>query len=327
MANPILTEFKRYAKWGATNFMALFNVKAYDEVTQEGIQDHLHDIRNKTGTAIGGLENKTLEMENEIRLLKAKGIFRGTFQDVSDILSLPHPKSGDYALLESGVTGNEIYEQYIWDGEWDRAGKTSTPLVLDYASQQEATDGAVNDKIMTPLRSKQAMDVELDKKENKFSKNSAFNKSFSHAINSTSKVLVASAYAVRLAYNKGAEALTKANSNTKQIENLSIEKVLFDTTLKTTGVTKNLIESYSNYKYLEIYGAFSGSLGSVSSRATKIMRKIRVADINNVEYEYNLGSTGEEFNFSFPSNATIRMDSNSASGTNNGIYKIIGRNI
>ncbi|MGB6128399.1 MAG: hypothetical protein WBG30_06580, partial [Psychrilyobacter sp.] len=43
-----------------------------------------------------------------------------------------------------------------------------------------------------------------------FTKKTAFNRSFSHVISSTSKVLVASAYAVKIAYDKGAAALSKA---------------------------------------------------------------------------------------------------------------------
>ena len=49
-------------------------------------------------------------------------------------------------------------------------------------------------------------------KENKFDKKDGFNRSFSHAISSTSKILVASAYAVKLAYDKGVTALSRANS-------------------------------------------------------------------------------------------------------------------
>ncbi|WP_028856942.1 hypothetical protein [Psychrilyobacter atlanticus] len=45
-----------------------------------------------------------------------------------------------------------------------------------------------------------------------FTKKDAFNRSFSHVISSTSKILVASAYAVKIAYDKGAAALTKATS-------------------------------------------------------------------------------------------------------------------
>jgi len=45
-----------------------------------------------------------------------------------------------------------------------------------------------------------------------FAKKTAFNRSFSHVISSTSKVLVASAYAVKIAYDKGAAALSKATT-------------------------------------------------------------------------------------------------------------------
>jgi len=51
----------------------------------------------------------------------------------------------------------------------------------------------------------------LATKENKFTKNDAFNRSFSHVISSTSKILVASAYAVKTAYDKGVTALSRAN--------------------------------------------------------------------------------------------------------------------
>ncbi|MGB6129126.1 MAG: hypothetical protein WBG30_10275, partial [Psychrilyobacter sp.] len=56
-------------------------------------------------------------------------------------------------------------------------------------------------------------------KEPKFTKKDAFNRSFSHVINSTSKILVASAYAVKIAYDKAVEAVGFTNTNKSAIKN------------------------------------------------------------------------------------------------------------
>lgn len=76
-------------------------------------------------------------------------------------------------------------------------------------------------------------------KETKFNKKSGFNLDITHLINSTSKILLASAYAVKLAYDKGIEALGLANTNKNAIQN-NIEQIenLFGFTTK--NLEKNL---------------------------------------------------------------------------------------
>lgn len=72
-------------------------------------------------------------------------------------------------------------------------------------------------------------------KENKFTKNSGFNLAISPVINSTSKILVASAYAVKLAFDKGLEALVLANTNKNAILNNQEQiEILFEKN-KNTG--------------------------------------------------------------------------------------------
>lgn len=162
MANPILTEFKKYAKWGATNFMSKFNILAYDNSTREGIQSFLYDFRMKVGTAINSIEIVLNAIKDEIRLLKAKGVYRGNYRTEAEILALPNPKLGDMATLETGIT-TKVYQEYIWDQQWHKAGQVGAIMSLDYASKQEATTGTANDKIMTPLRTKQAVSNKLEK--------------------------------------------------------------------------------------------------------------------------------------------------------------------
>lgn len=95
-------------------------------------------------------------------------------------------------------------------------------------------------------------------KETKFNKKSGFNLDITHLINSTSKILVASAYAVKLAFDKGLEALGLANTNknaiqnnTEQIENFSFENfdetVLFDGSSTSKGII-TLLDDWNNYK-------------------------------------------------------------------------------
>ncbi|MCS5421239.1 MULTISPECIES: hypothetical protein [Psychrilyobacter] len=82
-------------------------------------------------------------------------------------------------------------------------------------------------------------------KEPKFNKNSGFNLVISHVINSTSKILVASAYAVKLAFDKGKEALgltvinkNQIQNNQEQIESLSLK--VYDMAIPKSGFTSTV---------------------------------------------------------------------------------------
>jgi hypothetical protein len=110
-------------------------------------------------------------------------------------------------------------------------------------------------------------------KETKFNKKSGFNLDLTHLINSTSKILVASAYAVKLAFDKGLEALGLANTNknaiqnnTEQIESLSTSRaksktvvflnagilkegfLLVDADVKTIDIAENDATGYTPTK-------------------------------------------------------------------------------
>lgn len=90
-------------------------------------------------------------------------------------------------------------------------------------------------------------------KEPKFTKKGGFNLGISHLINSTSKILVASAYAVKLAYDKGMEALGLTVINKNQIQNNQeqIESLLTETAVlsisKTLVIGDNSIVDLSSF--------------------------------------------------------------------------------
>ncbi|WP_028857471.1 tail fiber protein [Psychrilyobacter atlanticus] len=88
-------------------------------------------------------------------------------------------------------------------------------------------DAAQNSANSAQTKANQAYTL-ANEKEPKFSKKTGWNLDISHLINSSSKTLVASALAVKIAYDKALEALGLANTNknaiqnnTEQIENLT----------------------------------------------------------------------------------------------------------
>ena len=107
--------------------------------------------------------------------------------------------------------------------------------------------------------------VLADGKEPRFNKKTGFNLDITDLVSSTSKILLASAYAVKLAYDKGVEALGLANTNkiaiqdsTEQIYNLSTENfdetVLFDGSSTSKGIIE-LIDDWDNYKEILFVGS------------------------------------------------------------------------
>jgi len=92
-------------------------------------------------------------------------------------------------------------------------------------------------------------ETELSGKEPKFTKNSGFNLGISHLVNSISKTLVASAYAVKLAYDRASLGVTNASTaQTKADDAYNLANGKEPTFIKNNGfnrVMTNLVTSTS----------------------------------------------------------------------------------
>lgn len=161
-------------------------------------------------------------------------------------------------------------------------------------------------------------------KEPKFNKNSGFNLNISHAINSTSKFLVASALAVKTAYDKALEAVGFTNTNknaiqnnTEQIENLSeVSDLLWQGA--HTSTTTLPIPNLGLYKKVYV------ELAIGTGRADKAPQQTVYKNADGIACVFSSDEVGM---------ATWRLDFNAetiakveerALGSDDTIYRIVG---
>lgn len=159
-------------------------------------------------------------------------------------------------------------------------------------------DTAQNSANSAQTKANQAYTL-ASEKEPTFSKKSGFNLDISHLINSTSKILVASALAVKKAYDKAIEAIGFTNTNknaiqnnTEQLESLIVKKfgetVLFNGSSGSLGKI-TLTDNWDNYEKI-LCVCYSPSSGSGTHRIlyTKYLTPSDATNSNNIN-EITLG--------------------------------------
>jgi len=237
----------------------------------------------------------------------------------------------EIGLFARGEDGIEVLYSYCDTATPDLIPRESSGIlervedIITYISSA-GTVNAVIDQSNVYVTIKDLTEGLLTK-ENKFTKKSGFNLVISHVVDSASKILVASALAVKTAYDKGLEALGLANTNknaiqnnTEQIENLSYKEELVLIADFHVGDSHTFpLTKFDDYTEILVTGTGTGVGEGFSAR-----RDISIFKQNLPNFKINIMDNDEPHYGNFARITTDGVDVTSLDITGVTLYKIYG---